>query len=177
MEIGGVLFTEADIRSRVAALAEEVDEHYAGESCTVVSVLKGGCLFTADLIRRLTMPLYLSFAAVSSYRSGTTGGNPRIEFFPTDHEIRGRRVLVVDDILDTGRTLAFLRDVLVEAGVKEFKTCVLLDKPSRRITDFQADFRGFEVPDVFVAGYGLDYAGRYRNLPDIVGMRPGISPQ
>ncbi len=172
MDIEGVLFTESEIQARVGSMAHEVAGHYRDEPCTVVSVLKGGFLFTADLIRHLTMPVSLSFAAVSSYGSGTTSGTLRLDLFPSGLEIRGRRVLLVDDILDTGRTLAFLRDRLIAAGARELKTCVFLDKTSRRTTDFRPDFRGFDVPDVFVAGYGLDFAGSYRNLPHIVAMRP-----
>lgn len=167
-----ILFTEADIRARVDHVAREVAAYYQGEPCTVVAVLKGGCVFAADLIRKLPMPLGLSFAAASSYRDGTTSGALKLTFLPPEPEIRGRRILLVDDILDTGRTAAALRKELLAHGAHEVKTCVLLDKPSRRVVACQADFSCFDVPDVFIVGYGLDFAGRYRNLPYIGVLRP-----
>ena len=167
-----ILFTEADIRARVDHVAREVAAYYQGEPCTVVAVLKGGCVFAADLIRKLPMPLSLSFAAASSYRDGTTSGALKLAFFPPEPEIRGRRILLVDDILDTGRTAAALCEKLLAHGAHEVKTCVLLDKPSRRVVACRADFSCFDVADVFIVGYGLDFAGRYRNLPYIGVLRP-----
>lgn len=162
-----ILFTEADIRARVDHVAREVAAYYGGEPCTVVAVLKGGCVFAVDLIRKLPMPLSLSFAAASSYRDGTTSGVLKLTFLPPEPEIRGRRILLVDDILDTGRTATALREKLLAHGAHEVKTCVLLDKPSRRVVACRADFSCFDVEDVFIVGYGLDFAGRYRNLPYI----------
>ena len=173
-DIERILFTETDIRVGLSRVAQEVVAYYRDASCTVVSVLKGGCLFTADIIRQLPVPLRLSFAAVSSYRDGTTGGRLSLDYFPTDQEIRGQRILLVDDILDTGRTLAFLRGELLKQGAREVKTCVLLDKPTRRTVTYEADFRAFVIEDVFVVGYGLDFAGRYRNLPYIAVLRPEV---
>lgn len=167
-----ILFTEADIRARVNHVAREVAAYYQGEPCTVVAVLKGGCVFAADLIRKLPMPLSLSFAAASSYRDGTTSGALKLTFLPPEPEIRGRRILLVDDILDTGRTAAALCEKLLAHGAHEVKTCVLLDKPSRRVVACRADFCCFDVADVFIVGYGLDFAGRYRNLPYIGVLRP-----
>ena len=167
-----ILFTEVDIRARVDHVAREVAAYYQGEPCTVVAVLKGGCVFAADLIRKLPMPLSLSFAAASSYRGGTTSGALKLTFLPPEPETRGRRVLLVDDILDTGRTAAALREKLLAHGAREVKTCVLLDKPSRRVVACRADFSCFDVPDLFIVGYGLDFAGRYRNLPYIAVLRP-----
>lgn len=167
-----ILFTEADIRARVDHVAREVAAYYGGEPCTVVAVLKGGCVFAADLIRKLPIPLSLSFAAASSYRDGTTSGVLKLTFLPPEPEIRGRRILLVDDILDTGRTATALREKLLAHGAHEVKTCVLLDKPSRRVVACRADFSCFDVEDVFIVGYGLDFAGRYRNLPYIGVLRP-----
>ena len=167
-----ILFTEADIRARVNHVAREVAAYYQGEPCTVVAVLKGGCVFAADLIRKLPMPLSLSFAAASSYRDGTTSGALKLTFLPPEPETRGRRILLVDDILDTGRTATALRKKLLAHGAHEVKTCVLLDKPSRRVVACRADFSCFDVEDVFIVGYGLDFAGRYRNLPYIGVLRP-----
>ena len=173
-DIERILFTETDIRVGLSRVAQEVAAYYRDAPCTVVSVLKGGCLFTADIIRQLPVPLRLSFAAVSSYGDGTTGGGLSLDYFPTDQEIRGQRILLVDDILDTGRTLAFLRSALLKQGAHEVKTCVLLDKPARRTVAYEADFRAFVIEDVFVVGYGLDFAGRYRNLPYIAVLRPEV---
>ena len=114
-DIERILFTETDIQAGLRRVAQEVAAYYRDAPCTVVSVLKGGCLFTADIIRQLPFPLRLSFAAVSSYGDGTTSGRLSLDYFPTDHEIREQRILLVDDILDTGRTLAFLRASTVEA--------------------------------------------------------------
>ncbi len=169
-----ILFSASEIRAGIRRVAQEVAAYYQDAPCTVVSVLKGGCLFTADIIRQLPFPLRLSFAAVSSYRDGTTSGRLSLDYFPTDQEIRGQRILLVDDILDTGRTLRFLRGELLKQGAREVKTCVLLDKPARRGVDYKADFRCFVIEDVFVVGYGLDFAGRYRNLPHIAVLRPEV---
>ena len=169
-----ILFTETDIRAGLSRVAQDVAAYYRDAACTVVSVLKGGCLFTADIIRQLPVPLRLSFAAVSSYGDGTTGGRLSLDYFPTNQEIRGQRILLVDDILDTGRTLAFVRTALLKRGAREVKTCVLLDKPARRTVAYEADFRVFVIEDVFVVGYGLDFAGRYRNLPYIAVLRPEV---
>ena len=171
-DIERILFTEVEIRAGVDRIGGEVGAYFRADTCTVVSVLKGGCIFTADLIRRLSFPLSLTFAAVSSYRDGTAAGTLSLEYFPAEQEIQGRSILLVDDILDTGRTLEFLREKLLAQGAHEVKTCVLLDKPARRAVNSEADFRGFVIEDVFVVGYGLDLAGRYRNLPYIAVLRP-----
>jgi len=173
-DIERILFTETDIQAGLSRVAQEVAAHYRDVPCTVVSVLKGGCLFTADIIRRLPFPLRLSFAAVSSYGDGTTSGRLSLDYFPAEQEIREQRILLVDDILETGRTLASLRQALLEQGACEVKTCVLLDKPARRRVEYEADFRAFVIEDVFVVGYGLDFAGRYRNLPYIAVLRPEV---
>ena len=173
-DIERILFTETDIRAGLSRVAREVAASYRDAPCTVVSVLKGGCVFTADLVRRLPLPLRLSFVAVSSYGDRTKGGRLSLDYFPTEQEIRGQRILLVDDILDTGRTLAFLRRELLQHGAREVKTCVLLDKPARRTVEYEADFRVFVIEDVFVVGYGLDFAGRYRNLPYIAVLRPEV---
>jgi len=164
-DIERVLFSEAQILSGIDRVAAEVTEAYRGRGFTVVSVLKGSCVFASDLIRRIPIPLELAFVSASSYGDGTESCPVQLSFFPTDQEIEGRNLLLVDDILDTGRTLSKLSAELRERGAAEVRSCVFLDKPSRRAVGFQADFRCFEVEDLFVVGYGLDYAGRYRNLP------------
>ena len=163
-EVRGVLSTRVQIARRVRELALEIERDFQGRDFVVVSLLNGTVMFLADLIRHLNLPLRLDFMGVSSYREGTSAR----EIFYTKElrlDVRGRDVLLVDDILDTGKTLASVLAKLRALKPRRIKTCVLLDKPSRRIEDVRADYAGFEIPDLFVIGYGLDYAERYRNLP------------
>jgi hypoxanthine phosphoribosyltransferase len=169
-----VLFSEREITAGIDRIAAEVTRAYAKKEFTVVSVLKGSCVFASDLIRRIPIPLELAFVSATSYRQGTVSGRLDINYFPAEGEIAGRNLLLVDDILDTGRTLSAIKRELALRGANDVKTCVFLDKPARRATDFNADFRCFEVEDVFVVGYGLDYAGRYRNLPVVGALKPEI---
>jgi hypoxanthine phosphoribosyltransferase len=173
-DIESVLFDEREIVAGIDRVAQEVTRAYNGLEFTVVGVLKGSFVFTADLVRRIPIPLELAFLAASSYRDGTSSGRLDLNFFPAEHEIAGRRLLLVDDILDTGRTLAALLRELNARGAREVRTCVFLDKPSRRAVELQADFRCFEVEDRFVVGYGLDFAGRYRNLPYVGALKPAV---
>ena len=163
-DIDRVLFSESTILEGIERVAADVTEHFRGRDFTVVSVLKGAGIFSADLIRRIPIPLELAFVSASSYGDRTTAGELEISFFPTG-EIEGRNLLLVDDILDTGRTMARLKREFLDRGAAEVSTCVFLDKPSRRSVELDADFRVLEVEDKFVVGYGLDFAGRYRNLP------------
>jgi len=164
-DIESVLYTEEEIVAGIDRIAAQVTQAYRGREFTVVSVLKGACIFASDLIRRIPIPLELAFVSASSYGDGTESGELKLNFLPTEQEIEGRNLLLVDDILDTGNTLNRLGAALSERGAREVRTCVFLDKPARRQVEFNADFRCFEVEDLFVVGYGLDYAGRYRNLP------------
>ncbi len=173
-DIDRVLFSEAEIVRGIERIASEVTRTFRGTDFTVVAVLKGSCIFASDLVRRIPIPLGLAFVCAQSYRSETEGGALEVQLMPADEEIRGRRVLLVDDILDSGRTLRALRDDLLSRGAAEVRTCVFLDKPSRRVAVLAPDFRCFEVEDVFVVGYGLDYAGRYRNLPFVASLRPEV---
>jgi len=173
-DIDRILYSEAEIVSGIDRVAAEVTRAYNGRDFTVVSVLKGSCVFASDLIRRIPIPLELAFLAASSYGDGTESGTLEINFFPTGNEIEGRNLLLVDDILDTGRTLHGLKGELARRGAAEVRSCVFLDKPSRRAVPVQADFRVFEVQNLFVVGYGLDYAGRYRNLPYVASLREEI---
>lgn len=173
-DIDRILYSEAEIVAGIDRVAREVTRAYSGRDFTVVSVLKGSCVFASDLIRRIPIPLELAFLAASSYGDGTESGALEINFFPTGNEIEGRNLLLVDDILDTGRTLHGLKHELTRRGAAEVRSCVFLDKPSRRAVPLQADFRVFEVENLFVVGYGLDFAGRYRNLPYVASLREEI---
>jgi len=173
-DIAEILFSETAIVQAIDRLAAEITAAYGDRELTVVSVLKGSCIFASDLIRRIPIPLELAFVAAASYRDGTEAQQLAVHYVPGDDEIAGRTLLLVDDILDTGRTLSALCTELRRRGAADVATCVLLDKPSRRAVDFRATFRGFEIGDTFVVGYGLDYAGRYRNLPYVGALKPEI---
>ncbi len=173
-DIENVLFSEEAILAGIERVAESVTKAYQGREWTVVSVLKGSCIFASDLVRRVPIPLELAFVAARSYGSGTRPGTLHMDFLPAASEIEGRNLLLVDDILDTGRTMHALRTELLERGAAEVKTCVFLDKPSRRELHLEPDFRVFEVDNLFVVGYGLDYAGRYRNLPYVGALRQEV---
>ena len=173
-DIQDILLDEAAITAGIDRVAIQITERMRGEKFTVVSVLKGACIFSSDLIRRIPIPLELAFVSASSYGKGTESGELAMNFFPTGDEIEGRRLLLVDDILDTGRTMHSLVNAFKARGAKEVLSCVFLDKPSRRNVDFEADFRCFEVENLFVVGFGLDYAGEYRNLPYVGSLRPEV---
>lgn len=175
-EIAHVLITEEQLSRRVRALTAQLQKDYAGRELVVVSLLNGTVMFLADLVRQLSLPLRLDFIGVSSYGNGTQSG----ELVFTKElrlDVKGRDVLLVDDILDTGRTLKRVTDKLRALKPKEIRTCVLLDKPSRRIEKVQADYVGFQIPDHFVVGYGMDFAERYRNLPFVGVLHPAMYQQ
>jgi hypoxanthine phosphoribosyltransferase len=171
-DIEEVLFSTEQILGGIVRVADELTRDYGGDDFTVVGVLKGSVVFVADLVRNIPAKLEMAFVGASSYGAGTTSGDLKLNFFPMDEEIRGRRILLVDDILDTGRTMSRLKKEMLERGAADVKTCVFLDKPSRRAVEMEADYACFEVEDLFVVGYGLDYAGRYRNLPYVGALKP-----
>ena len=159
-----MLITEAQLAQCVHALAREIERDFQGREMVVISLLNGTIMFLADLLRHLSLPLRLDFLGVSSYGEGVKPG----ELVFTKElrlDVRGRDVLLVDDILDTGRTLNRVLPKLRALKPRRIKICVLLDKPARRVEAIEADYAGFTVPDEFVVGYGLDFAERYRNLP------------
>lgn len=166
-DLSSILFNEKQIETRVRELGELISRDYSGKNPVVIGILKGSLIFMSDLIRRLTIPLNIDYVAVSSYgRSTDSSGVVRI-VKDLDEPIEGRHVLVVEDIVDTGLTLRYLLDNLQSRGPLSVAVCVLLDKPSRRKVDIKPDYCGFEIPDEFVVGYGLDYAENYRNMPFI----------
>lgn len=167
-----ILFDEDQIARGLARLAAQIDAHYGGRPILVVPVLKGSILFAADLIRCLSGPLELDFAAARSYGDGSEAGPLTLELLPAPGQLADREVLLLDDILDSGATLSALSRELLVRGARDVRTAVLLDKPARRRVPIEADWRCFEVGDEFVVGYGLDLAGRYRNLPYVGALRP-----
>jgi len=170
-EVATVLITEDQIARRIRTLAREIQRDYAARELVIVSLLNGTVLFLADLIRHLPLPLRLDFIGVSSYGNGTESGD-LVFTKELRLDVRGRNVLLVDDILDTGRTIKRVLEKLHHLKPQRIRTCVLLDKPARRVEKVRADYVGFRIPDLFVVGYGLDYAERYRNLPFVGVLKP-----
>lgn len=163
-----LLYSRHEIRRRVRALARAIRKDYRDRDLVVVGVLKGAFVFTADLLRELDLPVTVEFVRASSYGSGTESmGSVRMTP-PPSLPVAGRDVLVVEDVLDTGRTLLVLRAELEARGARSVRICALLDKPDRRVVDLRADYVGFTDVHGFVAGYGIDLAERYRELPDLV---------
>ena len=166
-DIERVLLTEGQLQERVGQMGEELSRDYAGKNLLLVSVLKGSVVLMADLMRAISVRCKIDFLAVSSYGSSTrTSGNVKL-LKDLDHPVDGMDILLVEDILDSGLTLHYIREMLDTRGAASIKICTLLDKPERRKADIHADYVGFTVPDAFVVGYGLDYAEHYRNLPYI----------
>ena len=170
-EIERILITKDMLAGRVRALGKEIERDFRDREMVVVSLLNGTVMFLGDLIRHLSLPLRLDFMGVSSYGKGTESGD-LVFTKELRLDVRGRDVLLVDDILDTGRTVARVREKLRALQPRRIKVCVLLDKPSRRVEPVKADYVGFEIPDQFVIGYGLDYAEKYRNLPFVGVLKP-----
>ena len=161
------LISEEKVDARIRELGEQISKDYAGESVHLVWILKGACIFMCDLAKRIRVPLSMDFMTVSSYGSGTqSSGIVRIKK-DLDDPIKGLNVLIVEDIVDSGRTLHYLTEVFKERGCKSVRTCTLLDKPERRVVDLDVDYVGFMIPNQFVVGYGMDYDQRYRDLPFI----------
>ena len=166
-KVSGKMFTEEQIREKVAELGKQIENDYKGEEILVVGILKGANVFTCDLIRQIDLDVKIDFMSVSSYGSGTeSSGTVRI-LKDLDTDIKGRNVLIVEDIIDSGRTLSNLVKELQIREPKSLKLCTLLDKPSRRVVDVDVEYVGFEIEDKFIVGYGIDYAEKYRNLPYI----------
>jgi hypoxanthine phosphoribosyltransferase len=168
-----VLISEAEIQHRVQALAEKISRDYsADEELILVGVLKGAFIFLADLSRRLTIPRCIEFIAVSSYENGDEASNAVRLVMDLRKNIQDKHVLLVEDIVDTGRTLAFLVELLTARKPKSVRTCALVRKPDRVRVDAKIDYLGFEIPDAWVVGYGLDYGEQNRTLPYIASMKP-----
>ena len=161
------LLSEEEVDNRIRQLGEQITRDYEGEELFLVCTLKGASFFACELAKRINLPLTLDFIAVASYGDGTQSIGEVRMIKDLDESIEGKNVIVVEDIVDTGRTLSYLMEILKKRNPRTLKLCSLLDKPERRVVDIKADYTGFEVPDLFVVGYGLDYAQKYRNLPYI----------
>lgn len=172
-EIESVLIGQAQLAKRIGQLSRQIQRDYAGTDLSVVSILNGTVFFLPDLIRNVSLALRLDFIGVSSYGAGTKSGKLRMTK-ELKLDVRGREVLLVDDILDTGRTLSLVLQKMRALSPRRIKTCVLLDKPERREVNIEADYVGFTIPNSFVVGYGLDYAEKYRNLPFVGILRSEI---
>jgi hypoxanthine phosphoribosyltransferase len=167
-----VLISRDAIAARVAELGAEIDRDLEGESVLLVGVLKGAAIFLSDLARAITTECTFDFVAVSSYGKGAHSSGAVKLIKDLDHPIEGRNIILVEDILDTGLTLAFLKRMLQHHRPKSLRVAALLDKPERRIEPVEAEYVGFSIPNHFVIGYGMDYAERFRNLPDICILPP-----
>ena len=169
-----ILLSQDDINQRIGTLGLEIDKHYQGSEILLVTLLDGAIVFAADLIRNLTIPLRLDCIRVSSYGNSTDPETaPRI-LSSLKSDVEGKHVLLVDDILDTGNTMERVSREVLSKKPASLQTCVFLDKPERRQNGFRATWSGFSIPDEFVVGYGLDYAGQYRQLPFVGTLKPAI---
>lgn len=166
-KITKTLIEEKDLKKRVKELAERISKDYEGEEVTLICILSGASIFFADLVRELDLSVKFEFMSVSSYGSGTVSSGEVKILKDVNHPIVGKNVIIVEDIIDSGCTLSFLKRVLEQRQPKSIRVCTILDKPSRRKLEFRGDYVGFEIPDEFVVGYGLDFDGRYRNLKDV----------
>ena len=162
-----VLVPEEDVAKRIKELGEQISKDYAGKQVHLICVLKGGVFFMCELAKRITVPVSMDFMSVSSYGDGTKSSGVVKIAKDLDETLEGKDVLIVEDIIDSGRTLSYLLRILKGRHPASVRLCTLLDKPERRVTDVAVDYCCFNIPDEFVVGYGLDYAQKYRNLPYI----------
>ena len=178
-DLSCILYSQEDLKKMTERLGKEITEAYR-ESCKerkliLVGVLKGSFIFMADLIRNIDLPCQVLFLRASSYGASTvSSGNVKVEALPEAETLKGADVLMVEDILDSGRTLKTLSDLFMESGANSVRICTMLDKPARRVAPIKTDFCGFEVEDQFIVGYGLDYNEIYRNLPYVAILKPEV---
>ena len=162
-----VLLSEEEVDRRIQEIGDQISKDYAGKQVHLVCVLKGGAFFMCELAKRITVPVSLDFMSVSSYGGGTESSGVVRIVKDLDEPLKDKHVLVVEDIVDSGRTLSYLLEMLKDRHPASLHLCTLLDKPDRRVIDVDVDYTCFQIPDEFVVGYGLDYAQKYRNLPYI----------
>lgn len=162
-----IMLSEEDVDRRIQEIGEQISKDYAGQQVHLVCILKGGSFFMCELAKRIAIPVSFDFMSVSSYGGETESSGVVRIVKDLDEKLEGKSVIVIEDIVDTGRTLGYLLEMLQQRGPKSLALCTLLDKPSRRIIPVKVDYTGFQIPDEFVVGYGLDYDQKYRNLPYI----------
>ena len=162
-----VLLPEEEVDARIQEIGDQISRDYAGKQVHLVCVLKGGSFFMCELAKRISVPVSLDFMSVSSYGSDTKSSGVVKIVKDLDESLKDKDVVVVEDIVDSGRTLSYLLEMLRDRGPRSLRLCTLLDKPERRVVEVKVDYTGFQIPDQFVVGYGLDYDQRYRNLPYI----------
>ena len=162
-----VMLTEEEVDAKIQAIGDQISRDYAGKQVHLVCVLKGGSFFMCELAKRISLPVSLDFMSVSSYGSDTKSSGVVKIVKDLDEPLKDKHVIVIEDIVDSGRALSYLMEMLKKREPSSLSLCTLLDKPDRRVTEVKVDYTGFEIPDEFVVGYGLDYDQRYRNLPYI----------
>lgn len=168
-----VLVSEQEVDARIEELGKKISEDYAGKQVHLICILKGGVFFMCELAKRITVPVSMDFMSLSSYGDGTVSSGIVKIVKDLDETLEGKEVIIVEDIIDSGRTLYYLMEVLQQRKPNSMRLCTLLDKPERRVKDVKVDYVGFNIPDEFVVGYGLDYAQKYRNLP-YIGVVEGV---
>ena len=173
-DIERVLLSEEEIAKKVTEIGAQISADYADKNPIIISVLKGSFVFMADLVRAITVPCTVDFMSVSSYGSGTHSSGEVKIVKDLDNSIEGRHIIVVEDILDSGRTLSYLMKTIQARGAASIALCTFLDKPERRVVPVEVAYCGFRVPDSFIVGYGLDYDQRYRNLPYVGVLKPSV---
>ncbi|MEL7605994.1 MAG: hypoxanthine phosphoribosyltransferase [Sedimentibacter saalensis] len=173
-DIKKILIAEDELQAKVKELGAKITEDYQGKDLLLVCVLKGAVLFVSDLMKRIDLPLEIDFMAISSYGSNTQSSGVVRILKDLNQSIEGRNVLIVEDIIDSGLTLSYLAENLKSRGPESVEICTILDKPDRRTTSLDIKYTGFQVPDEFVVGYGLDYAEKYRNLPYIAVLKEEV---
>lgn len=170
-DVKEVLIKKEEIHQMVASMAMKISKEYQGRDLVLIAVMKGSLIFTSDLMRHLTIPMAFGTITVSSYGSGTVSKGEVKIVHDADVDVKDKDVIIVEDLIDTGRTLRYLKDFLELRGPRSVKICVAFDKPSRRQTEVEVEYIGLEIPDVFVVGYGLDYNEKYRNLPELCSLK------
>lgn len=168
-----VMIPEEDVTKRIEEMGRQISEDYAGKQVHLICILKGGVFFACELAKQITVPVSIDFMSVGSYGDGTSSSGIVKIAKDLDETLEGKEVLVVEDIIDSGRTLSYLLEVLRKREPKSMRLCTLLDKPSRRVREVEVDYIGYKIPDEFVVGYGLDYKQKYRNLP-YIGVVEGV---
>lgn len=168
-----VLISEEDVNKKICEIGERISRDYEGKQVHLICILKGGVFFMCELAKRISVPVSMDFMSVSSYGADTKSSGVVKIVKDLDESLEGKEVLIVEDIIDSGRTLSYLIDVLQKRNPNSIRLCTLLDKPERRVKDVKVDYVCFNIPDEFVVGYGLDYAQKYRNLP-FIGVVEGV---